>query len=200
MDSQVRELDNGGIRWLVAVAAFTVLLAFVAASCDSASPGYRTFTVRKGPGHYSFEYPTDFKKHPIDVYEDHSVAVLFHPQLEVERIRAFAIVEVYDTSEEYYSAETKKRAELEWNSQLDYELLEQSILTVDGVEADYRIYRDYEPMGGETVIPDHTFIARQVFFVVDGDLWQITLQADELTHGRYREAFDHVLQTFRILD
>ncbi len=181
-------------------AAALALVALVAASCDSASPGYRTFTAKKGCGHYSFEYPADFKKSGLFAYDNHTQGAVYHPRLQDERVRASIGVYVYDTSEGPPNAEAKKAAELGRNSQLGYELLEQRSMAIGGVEADYRVYKYDHPGGSEVPIPPHTEIERQVFLVVDGDLWQITMQADELTYELYVESFDHVLETFRILE
>ena len=95
-----------------------------------------------------------------------------------------------------------ERSERNASSWADYKLLDKCELTVDGVQA-YRI--DYEH---RNIVPaiagvsNEPFIAvyRKVRFDANGFVWMIQMRSDSSTAEADLADFEHILETFQILD
>ena len=179
-----------------------MLVAFM--SCGT--PGYKKYTLREGIAHFSLEYPEGYENVLASTQFGY-VDVVFHQSLpEYDYIDSSISVVIHTVaaiSELYENA----KAAIEWSiSHLsgyfpDYQVLERKEINIDGVPAELLV-------GSFTMaeVPEDDVwntgrkLDRQVYFDYDGCIWHISMTSDEENAEADEAVWEHLLETFTILD
>jgi hypothetical protein len=182
---------------VLTVLCITPLIATGCTQCN----GYKQLTVEEGIAHLSFEYPCNWEVGIIEIREDlgfTSITVLSPFSEEGDSFWTFSIISPY---EDWPNAEAALEDSLSfWESEIDFEILDRSAVEVAGVRAEQvvffcRVPRDY-PLGAEPT----PVVKRSLYFEYDGLIWMIGSSSDQAVAEADNVHFEHMLETFRILD
>lgn len=187
--------------YLVLVGLFIALL--LAASCSN-SP-YKTFTLRRGVGHFSLEYPVSYDIGKVEVRSDlgYTDMTLLRRSIEGQEEDFSMITVAVNTIDEYetnipiavehYLAQVGK-----WP---DFRLLSPPstvVVTTDNISAQQFTFSNSRATRPQplTIITEVRWV---VLFERDGLIWEMTHQSDAATAEADKADFEHLLQTFKIL-
>ena len=183
---------------------FVVVATFL--SCNSS--GYRTFTFNK-VAHFSFEYPAHYRKFAAHAtVEDKTIYIGFRDKIIPEgRTNGFIRVVVEGAGYRYPDAEAAlEKTLLPFTEPEKYinpgNLLERSTITVAGVQAELIVYireADLIPEAPASSL-DIMKVTRVVYFDHNNLIWRIRIQSDEDRADQAKADFEHILETFKILD
>jgi len=172
--------------------------------CNSTdTTGFSKFTVTEGLSHFSFEYPAFYRTPYVDrALEPNSTEVKTGGVIQpgVRGIESLHI-EIFQVSDSFPDAKAMLDSSLSRSEEhQDFELLERSPITIDGVEGEQIVYSYYgfhATMESEA----ETGTAYKAYFDCKGLIWRIVMLVDEYAQAERAEAdFDHVIETFRFLD
>jgi hypothetical protein len=189
-------------------------LAAIISGCDSSMEGYRTFTFNK-VAHFSFEYPAHYEKYSAHAtVENRTISIWFHDKVPPKgSTYGYIKIIVEGVGITYPDAEAALEDNLSGFAEPDYydedaeeepkRLLERSTITVAGIQAELIVY-SY----GYDYVRDSTSdswvilirIAREVYFDYDGLIWNLVIKSDEDRADVAEADFEHLLETFQILD
>jgi hypothetical protein len=186
-----------------------LLLSMIFSGCDNGGVNsYATFVLNEGSVHFSLEYRTyyeiDYLK-PAEATGHSGQQSMFFDLIspKIKGINDYTYIHVAASPPDQLIPDAKsaiERAERNAASWADYKLLSKYELTIDGVHA-YRI--DYQNRnivpaiaGGEPRIE----VIREVRFDAKGYVWMIQIRSDSSTADADKSDFEHILQTFKILD
>jgi|WetSurMetagenome_2_1015567.scaffolds.fasta_scaffold460711_1 hypothetical protein len=188
-----------------------VILCFMLNGCNNTNTNlYKTFILNEGTVHFSLEYRTYYKIKEVmpgassgDVLKDLMVLTLIGPLAKGTKDHTLINVIVDKPDELVPDAKTGiERAEkmaAKWN---DYKLLNKYELAIDGVQA-YRIdyqNRNIVPAIAETSNQHFISVYREVRFDANGYVWMIQMESDSSTAETDAIDFDHIIETFKILN
>jgi hypothetical protein len=212
-----------GHRGLYTLVALSLLSILVMTGCNSSDSGFKSVTVENELCHYSLEYPAQYDKDIRDNFEFKVpytelalVAPVIYETAEIpdpsrdemvtvtgRRSPAVIYVVVSDSKKywgESYSATDKLEGVLEdmakWD---DYELLERAPMTVAGVEGEMVAYLVDSLISLFTGGGELEYNCA-VYFEYDGLIWEIEAKCDQDMMEQVRADFEHIVETFTILD
>jgi hypothetical protein len=173
-------------------------------SCGDTST-YNTFTMEEGQARFSFEYSSAFQLVEYSVSDKYHLAgvTLTGPiQKEIMDYPSIEVIVNFEPDEYSPDAETTLETWLTKASKSSsFELWEKSEIVVDNITAKQAIYSETNILpidrGGEEPPGE---IWRRVHFDYNGMIWTITLNSNYYTYETDNEIFEHVLQTFQILN
>jgi len=191
--------------WQKPYVLITILLfiSILITGCNTSE--YKTFTLKNGIAHFSFEYPSSYKvvDNIVSLMPAYTHIILRKPPNEEQMERITSVLSIYvDEAYTPLSVDSAISSNLSdistWN---DFKLLERSSIQVVGVNGQRIVYSwasipARHGIAGEP-IPS---LAREVYFYQDGQLWNISISSDELTTEAAKADFEHVLRTFKILN
>ena len=209
---------------LVCFLAIALLGILTMTGCNSSDSDFKSVTVENELCHYSLEYPSDYDKEIWDNFDfdvPYTELILNAPTIrEVTEVFApssgeittvvghtspgVIYVFVSDSKQywgEWYSATDELEERLEdaakWEN---YELLERAPLTVDGIEGEMVAYLMDKLMPIPREDGQRLEYHLAVFFEYDGLIWEIEAECHQEIMDEVKADFDHIIETFTILD
>lgn len=196
-------------RWLYAGLLLILIALIMQSGCDGS--GYKAFTLEKGIGHFSFEYPAQYKVEKVEVRDDsllYTDVVLSGPGPTLENggmDYTFISVFVDSTIDYPRSAEYDLENTLASASEflVDFQLLERSILSIVGITGQQIIYycnmgvREYPEDPEPELLPT---IVRNIYFEQGDLIWNLHISYNQSIAEDAQAVFEHLLETFQILD
>ena len=170
---------------------------------------YKTFTLTDGNVHFSLEYRAYYKIKevhpsfdtgtPSDAFMDFT---LISPKIKQTKDYTYIKVLVEKPGRLIPDAKSQtERAENNASSWANYKLLDKYMTTIDGIEA-YRL--DYQ---NQNIVPTLAGtgkpaigVYRELHFDAKGFVWMIQMSSDSSTADADKADFEHVIQTFKVLD
>ena len=188
-----RELRQHICTVLVLMLVLLVSMVTLGGCCN-----YKTFTLNEGGFHVSFEYPASYTIKGTQTESDefegvYEAVVVFetkgsegiYPNIDVWKILPKAttsdIEALIEARIEYVLSDIEERATCT--------LLERKTTMVMGIQADEIIYK-----------VQSKYNKRDVFFQYKGQIWNIIMTSIDATSEADNRAFDHILETFKILE
>ena len=188
-------------RGLILMGALLIMAAsFI--GCDSSMEGYRVFTFNE-VAHFSFEYPAHYKiTSAHGTVEDRTIYIGLRDKILPEgRTNGFIYLYVEGAGDTYRDAGAALENEI-WQFVRAGHLIEHSAITVDKMPAELLVY-SREP----DLIPEAPAsslevmkVTRSVYFDYDGFIWNLVIESDEDRVEEAEADFEHLLETFQILD
>jgi hypothetical protein len=180
-----------------------MLLIVPLTGCSIANnPDFKIFTMKDGLGNFTFEYASRYEVKESYTQKDISAITLIGPF--IQEIRDYTSIQVIISPPDKLTPDAEsriRRAERNASSFPDFTLLEKSELAVDNVPA-YRIdymERNLQPIDrGLSKPPIEVF--REVYFDTIGLRWMVQMRSDSSTADADKPDFEHILQTFKILN
>lgn len=169
---------------------------------EEVTPGYKLFILREGVGHFSFEYPDDHEQGSLDIYSDITF-VTFHRSLteDIYYDSTFSIIIFQAGKFNFPNANTALEYDILLNNKAtkDFQILERSSINIGGVEAELLVnscFPEKEFGGFTTKIQKN----RDIYFNHKGYIWDISMITMEEVAEVAQTYFDHMLETFKIID
>jgi hypothetical protein len=170
---------------------------------------YKTFTLTDGNVHFSLEYRSYYKikeVHPSfdtgnasDTFLDFT---LISPK--IKQTKDYTRIKVLADKPDHLIPDAKsnvERAENNASSWANYKLYDKYETTIDGIPA-YRL--DYQ---NQNIIPaiagtggPAIEVYRELYFDAKGLVWMIQMSSDSSTAEADKADFEHIIQTFKVLD
>jgi hypothetical protein len=197
--------------YLAFLIAMVFTLVAITPGCDSSMEGYRTFTFDK-VAHFSFEYPAHYRKYSAHAtVEDRTISIWFHDKVPPKgSTYGYIHIFVEGASDSYPDAAAALEHTLSgfvepgpYDEEEPQRLLERSSLTIAGIPAELIVYSyGYDRIWGESPgsVAILIRIAREVYFDHNGLIWNIVIESDEDRADVAEGDFEHLLETFQILD
>ncbi len=198
------------VRWFINQSqllflSLGILGCLLTCGCSDSTHDYITFVLDEGTARFALELSKDYKVDRVNPGNDTGdpsedfMAVTF-----VNKTKESTIIQIFGNkpSELIPNAQAAiERTETNASSWDDYQLIEKTELTINGVKA-YRI--DYKH---NNIIPaivgtskPSLSIYREVNFDADGLRWMILMESDSSTAEEDKADFEHILETLKILD
>ncbi|MBN1643307.1 MAG: hypothetical protein JW856_00580 [Dehalococcoidales bacterium] len=170
---------------------------------------YNTYEMNEGTIHFSLEYRNYYKVEVVHPGNDtgnatKDIMYLYLISPKIKQTNDYTRIKIIVGKPDDLTPDAKsaiERAERNAASWADYKLLDKYELTIDGVHA-YRI--DYQ---NRNIIPaiagvsgPRIEVIREVDFDANGFSWMIQMSSDSSTAEADKADFEHILQTFKILD
>jgi hypothetical protein len=184
---------------------------------DNDEPGYeisfnetgdRIITVKKGIGHFSMVYPDGFELNSIKTDNSGDIDTLFvdffgHVTINVRRSSIH--ITIQEMGQYLYAEETAKYMLSKNRMYRNFELINESSLTVNGVAAyQYSYYFDtypYDPHTFDSIEARYvTWCNKEVYFTQNRLLWNISLGTDPSREEHDMATIDKVLESFKVLE
>ncbi len=191
---------------LSVVMALMMLVSSSALNGCSGNEEYTKVTVNKSEARFSFEYPVGYEDpfHSLQETDQDNMVQLYHPEDRLRGVADKILSIVFEPGgKEFPNAEAKLEDLLEGREHPDpyydnkFQLLERSSTEVSGTQGEYIVY-SFVPRGGNLGLGP--VVSREVYFDHDGLIWEIDLTSKEGIADTVKGEFEHVLQTFKILD
>ncbi|MFC1903757.1 hypothetical protein ACFLXJ_03110 [Chloroflexota bacterium] len=174
-------------------------------STTAGSSGYTELTVKRGIARFSFEYPSHYKIGKVEIRNDyHYIDMIVYGQSPGEEVHN-PIIDVFvnRTSASMPNIQGAIDAELSVaDNRPFFHFLERSPVkvTTDSIPGEKIIfswasYPDIAP----TTEPIH-YISNSVFFEYGNLIWSIDMRSEINEAASDESVYNHILQTFRILD
>ena len=170
-----------------------VLIAPVLSSCTTSQ--YKTYTLKHYGISFSFEYPSGYKK--VSAYlQDNPGA-----PIAVRFAQAHGFLGLLSTDPRFVVniespfSVTKTDPITAANTAGSHSLgqeLERASITIDGMLGELVAYSSTDPESGAT-------ITREVFFSVNGVLWNIFIYSSPEKADKAKTDFEHIISTFKVL-
>lgn len=185
-------------------AAFLFALAalVVAAGCGGSTGPYKTFAMKKGVGHFSFEYPPGYEIGIVEVGGDYTHITLLGPfnKENGSASMLMLIAKVDDSNpapgvalEDTISQRKRER---------DFKLLDRSTLLLGGVQAEQAAYSYQQmqrPIGANP--PEYVpTMDREIYFAHGDCRWRLSINIPLAVSEASTVDFEHILQSFAILE
>ncbi len=185
-----------------AILLITALLSVI--SCERS--GYETFTLERGIGHFSVEYPASYDIAKVEVRNDeehiYTHVAFISPYLKKEQVYTTIHFQVDTKSDNFPNAEAMLEFLLSFHEKWeDFKLLDRGSITVNGIQAQQIVY-SYTSFP-ELVYHKDTKVSvtvREVYFDYGGLIWEISISSNTSTAEAANVHFEHILQTFKILN
>jgi hypothetical protein len=190
--------------YLAFLIAMVFTLVAVTSGCSSNdTTGYKEFIVSEGLASFSFEYPAFCSEPRIDrSLEPQSTVVdtigVIQPRVNGTVLLVISIFQVNDT---YPNAQAMLEDNLSsFEGLQDFHLLERSLVTIAEIQGEQIIF-SYSRYPSPTEFETETWTDYEAYFDSEGLIWRVWMLADEYAAAeRARDDFEHVLETFQILD
>ena len=175
--------------------------------------GYELYSFEQGFAHFSFEKPKDYflpEENGIKIQDNDYEWLLFWRNLKLSPGIGYAQsinILIIKISPEHpnASAEVESTIAEKKRRYHDFVLLERSFTSVDGIPAEQIVW-SFGAGSSSTSLPKATVITptlvRDVYFEHDGFIWNIGVSSRPLQNEaeQAKADFEHILQTFKILD
>jgi hypothetical protein len=170
---------------------------------------FKTFTLKEGTVHFSFEYRAYYNIKEVEPGENTGVptqdicsVTLVSPL--IKEIHDYTTIDIIVVKPDNLIPDALSgiiRAEKNASSWTGYKLLDKSNPLIDNHTA-YRIdYTDRNPIPALGGIKESFFeVIREVRFDSKGFRWMIQIKSDSSTAEADKSDFEHILQTFKVLD
>ncbi len=198
------------MKKIIYCVSFLLLINMIFSSCaDTNVNSYKTFVLNEGTVHFSLEYRTYYRVDRVKPGDDTGLVSkdtmdfeLISPK--IKQTNDYTRIEVIVEKPNTLLPDAKsaiERAERNASSWADYKLLDKYELTIDGVQA-YRIdYQNINIIPAIAGVPGKPIsVYREVHFDAKGFVWMIQMRSDSSTAEADKADFEHILQTFKILD
>jgi len=201
------------MKKIILFAAGILLLAsttLFGACQDTNNSPYKTFTMTEGIAHFSFEYSSqyDIKESVSNEDKGISYVTLVGPYNRDAKDTPEIGVIVGSPSSENYAEDKINNLITKFSDDPDFNLqeLEQADLLISGIPAKLFVYQErdlgriiagiYAGVDTSAVIE----VIREVLFTYNSCDWMIYIDSDSSTAEADKTDFDHVIQTFKILE
>ena len=174
---------------------------------------YTRFTLREGDAHFSFEYPESYEKIAIDLHSGYAMVWFIRSLVEEDWIieDSYFRVQVYEAGQlGNPDAEAALESEITRiaTSELyrHFEIRDRSSVSIAGVKGKQAIFTYYYPEAplpldeGPFLKLPAFLIVRCAYFDYNGFIWEIWLQSTEGLAKEDKAHFEHIIETFTILD
>jgi len=191
-------------KWLLIITAVLLMLSCLIAltACEGTAAGYNKYTQRKGIAHFSFECPESYEKSSYYLDSDHT-SILHARHHNDGYLDSWFRVRVFEAGWGDYSDATdllEKNNQRLGDSHEDYQILDRSSVSIDGVNGK-KLISSYTPDTYESDLKESTLlINRKVYFDHNGLIWEIMMISIEEVAEADEPGWEHLLETFRILD
>ena len=195
-------------HWLKVLIPIGLIILALTGCFNTNSSGYQTFVMSEGAAQFSFEYSSKYKigdyKPLIDTLKFRELASVsliapFNKQSKDFTSILFLVwaVDILAPNAESQMEMVIKKA----STSMDFKLLEQTGVTVSNVPAKLIAYteRNIQPIDRGLKEPPFE-VWREVFFDYNGLIWEIEMRSDSSTAEEDKADFEHILQTFKILN
>lgn len=196
---------------LMALIGILSLMQLSCANFSSINRGYKTFTLHRGIGHFSFEYPMRFRVAKKEIRNDEELKythiIILGPSFEDKQELTEISIFVQNVSEYYPDAIASLNRAI--SSILpgmthNFTVIDIFPVTVAGIQGeqfvawmdDFHSYGHTPLSGGELI----RYIMRTVYFDNNGIIWNITMDSHISRAEAEGADFEHILQTFKVLD
>lgn len=193
---------------LLLLVSVLLLLGTIFSGCRDVN-SYKTFVLNEGTVHFSFEYRTYYKIDEVKPGGNTGVSTkdLMYVTLISPRIagtKDYTRIDIIVDKPDWLVPDAKsgiERAERNYSSWKYYKLLDKFDISIDGLHA-YRLDNEMiniVPAIAGTGKPAIE-VDRTVEFDAKGFVWFIQMTSDSSTAEADKADFEHILQTFKILD
>jgi|WetSurMetagenome_2_1015567.scaffolds.fasta_scaffold378016_2 hypothetical protein len=203
-------------RKILIFEAIVILLAMslIPSGCSQAD-GHKTFTMKEGIARFSFEYSAHYKVK--EHYADYQITAVHlrgpfnkeandYTLINISIVRAGGVFA--PNAESKISGLIKGRS---GDPLFEFKVLEQVDLNIADIPAKLIAYQErditramagmYAKMSGNNDSQTVAYeVCREVSFVYNDLLWTISIDSDVSTAEAEKADFEHVLQTFKILE
>jgi hypothetical protein len=172
-------------------------------SCNNSE--YREYSFNRG-AKFSFEYPTHYKIFSIHTYikSESTGGLYFIDKLPSKgRPEGFIDIGLEDPNTHYSDAEgAVEYTQGSINADFSANIIERSSIIILGRQAELIVYSHKSIIMPEAPPASYnvTKITREVFFDHSGAIWRIIIDSDEERSDQAKSDFEHILQTFKILE
>jgi hypothetical protein len=185
-------------------------ISVISVSCTLCNDGYKQYRLEKGIAHFSFEYPCSYDKSGSEINNDDGFTHImlqgpYHK--DVEDFTLISIFVIDSDDPDFLKPERRLNNAISlYETFLDYRLIERSSVNVAGIEGQQILYfynKERPEIGDAGYIPGAgpaPTIARDIYFSDEGYLWNITIFSNESTAKADMADFEHMLETFTILN
>ena len=197
------------LKWcyLAWITAIIITVLFTTTGCLFSD--YRPFTLERGIGHFSLEYPTVYRVAKVEVREDLGYTHIGIRERYIGEDRFSTFIFIYISESDYGEpnpdASLERALELAKDSR-DFKLLDRSLVKVSGIPGEQIVYfyntppSSYEESIGIGWKPA---ITRDVYLAYGKSVWSLSISyqlTTEMADKKYEADFEHILETFQILD
>jgi hypothetical protein len=194
---------------IVLTALLLLLLFFTGCgpgySTTAGSPGYTEMTIKRGIARFSFEYPSHYKIGKVEIRNDYDyINVIVYGQSPGEEAHnPFISIFVDTTGESMQNIQDAIDVSLSTVSTFPYfHFLERSPVkvTADSIPGERVTYSwaDYPSIAPDTK-PIH-YKSSITFFEHGSRIWSVLITSNICTAEADEPVYNHILQTFKILD
>lgn len=170
---------------------------FVLSGCSQVVDGYRIQTVNNGIAHFTFQYPQDWKVDKIETRVNNPVT---YTHVGVSSDNATWSIFVTPPEDKYPDASASIASSLSYaEKQADYKLLERTSVLVGGTIPAVYIQYYYRGIAYDNVTWVSTY-GFEVWFDYNGLIWGISRSGLSNSEDVNKRHFDHLVQTFKILN
>jgi hypothetical protein len=196
---------------VVSLFSLVCLTSCVGWTATSLNNGYKLFTLTKGIGHFSLEYPQDYSIGIVEINnssENTYIHITFftNPPKGQEKELAGTFVQILISPPDSNIGDAKSDFEYSLSiaqNEDNYKLLDQFELDIVGshsygVDYSFTVVPDlsHSPLGSVTKY----CTTREIDFEKDNLLWTISMTSDTTYADRDKAYFDHILQSLKILN
>ena len=185
-----------------------IISGVISVSCTPCNDGYKQYHIEKGIVNFSFDYPCSYDEVGLEVDDDFTLITLngpYHKDLEDFTLISIFVVDSDDP--DFLKPERRLNNAISlYETFLDYRLIERSSVNVAGIEGQQILYfynKERPEIGDAGYIPGAgpaPTIAREIYFIDKGRLWNITIFSNDSTSEADMADFEHMLETFTILN
>lgn len=169
---------------------------------------YKKLAIEEGIARLSFEYPSNWNIPLIETRHDYTNFIVYAPWLKRDDDfipSTFWHFFAQPADEEWPNAMTALEDDLSfWKAELDFKVMERSKIEIGGVEGEqvvfsYR-YRRVDPTTRRFTEESEPVIQRNIYFDRGGIVWNIREESNLEVAKVHNVYFEHMLETFKILD
>jgi hypothetical protein len=192
--------NSGGNMKYIYIVLWTGIFTILLFSSCNTTPSYHTFTMKDGIANFTFEYSSRFSINESGTSNKISSVSLNGPAVNGIKDSTSILVAAIEPDGES-AKETTDKAERNASSFPDYKLITKSEILINGITA-YRI--DYtersllpiERHSNQPVID----VYRELRFDTQNMSWFLQMRSDSSTAEADKVDFEHVINTFKILE
>jgi hypothetical protein len=191
-------MSFGRLMWWGCIALATLLL-FSLAGCY----GYKKYTQRDGIAHFSFEYSEDYKESYIDLLPAYTSVGYDRWQNDGWFDSGFRVGVYKSGWGDYQKASDLLDHDIQfgYDSKEDYQILERSPISIDSIKGELLISSYTPGESHESDLKEPTLlINRTVYFDYKGLIWEINMISIEKVAEADEPIWEHLIETFKILD
>jgi len=186
---------------ICAVLVLLISLAFLPA-CEATTSGYIKYVQKEGIAHFSFEYPEEYEE--ASHYSRSNYTSVSYARWQNDgwldshfRIGAYKPGWAgYNNSNDLIEGDEKLLSD-----EKDYQIIERSTISIAGISG-ILLIRAYtiEDMFDSDLKEPTLLIDRTIYFDYDGLIWEIMMDSIENVAEADEAIWEHLVETFKILD